>query len=140
MRFFVLFVLCAVVISPGCKKDSASGTTGGGATATDDKATSNDLKTIGLAFLNYCDVTKGNPNTSPLPADISDLEKYLGDNPAVVSAVKAGKYKVFWSTPTSQKIIACEKDAETKGGWVCFRMGDTQKLTAAEVQKDLAKK
>jgi hypothetical protein len=141
-----LLVVAVALAAAGCKKPGsgsaapAANAGGGAAPAGDEKRVQNDLKTIGLAFLNYCDATKGNPFTSPVPADFAALERYLGDDPAVAKAVKDGTYKVFWSAPAAQKIIACERDAEAKGGWVCLRFGDAQKMTAAEVRDAIGKK
>ena len=138
MRCRILLTVALAMIAVGCgKKKPADPANGGGGSTADDPTAQNDLKTIGLGFLNYCDATKGNPFASSMPANAGALEKFMGDNPTLLTS---GKYKIFWSAPATQTIIACEKDAETTGGWVCMRMGDAQKMTAAEVQSAVAKK
>lgn len=143
----LILVAAGTAFAAGCKKKETAAGGGGGSTNTKDlsdaeKTVVYDLKRFGLAFNNYCDVNKGNVFNTPMPADITPLAAFFDNNPQDPGLLrfKAGNYKVFWGAPASQQIIACEKDAETKGGWVCMRLGDAQKKTAAEIQQELAKK
>ncbi len=141
MRIALLGLALMVVASTGCNKNGSAVQTAPAvpAVAPEDaeEAAKSDLNRFASGFQSYCDATNGSPLLKALPANLEPLEKYLGE--PLSATFKTGKYKVFWSARATQMILACEKDAETKGGWICTRHGDVKKMTAAEIQKELGK-
>jgi hypothetical protein len=110
----------------------------------DPKRIFNDLKEIALAYHLFADKNKG-----AAPAKAADLGTFLSDkerkrlldlleNKAIVFV-----YDVKITDMTdglSNTILAYEKDAPTKGGWVAYGDGSTKKLTADEFKKAIVAK
>jgi hypothetical protein len=58
----------------------------------------------------------------------------------IYERVKQGLYVIKWGAPMNAPVLAYEKDAPSKGGWVLPGNGPVRKMTADELQKLLAKK
>jgi hypothetical protein len=93
----------------------------------------NQLKMIGLAYLNYADA-KGQP-----PSRIEDLAPFYENDAAVTAAVKDGTFVVFWNSDyrkmtkgTSNTILAYHKDAKDKGGLVLLADGSVKTMSPKE--------
>ncbi|QVL31538.1 hypothetical protein KIH39_22250 [Telmatocola sphagniphila] len=139
-------IFLALWVCTGCNKTAGTADKKGNVPNTkessDDRQISNDLKQLGLAFLNYTSTQKDmNPITSPFVGSLDVLKPYLGEkeNPRLVPTLESGKYKIFWNAPAKQRILACEKDAETKGGLVLTRIGSVERMSAEEIQKAIVK-
>ena len=113
--------------------------------AAQDRKLANDLKQIGLAYHNYNDAT----NKAPSKAE--DLGPYLEMNKRLIDMLKNGDVVFIWDVPlkqivnmgagTSNTVLAYEKDAPTKGGYVLMADASVKKLAADEFKKaTLAKK
>jgi hypothetical protein len=111
---------------------------GAPAPASDIKIGHDDMEKIGIAYKSYCD-DKGEP-----PAQVEQLAPYLDNNKRLVDALK-DKDIVFYydvpqkrigsSTGQSLTVLAYEKDAPTKGGWVVVFDGGASHLSADEFKK-----
>jgi hypothetical protein len=78
---------------------------------------------------------KGRP-----PTRLSDLQAYEAGFPYGYQALQRGLCVVRWGMPLTgapTAILAHEKDAAQKGGWVLLRDGTVQQMTAPEVQAAL---
>jgi hypothetical protein len=116
------------------------GTTG--ARQIDQKKIANDLKQIGIAYHNYFDSFKKGP------AKAADLFDFLDKNKRILDLLE-NKDIVFqygvgildMTDGTSNTVLAYEKDAPTKGGFVLYGDASVKRLTAEEFKKaTLAKK
>jgi hypothetical protein len=105
----------------------------GGGGARDDPQATRDLQAIGLAYHSYNDASQRGPGKP------EDLSPYLeADNKAAYDALKSGRYVFIWNVrlleaqPTSETVIAYEKDVPTKGGPVLYADTTVKNLTAEE--------
>ncbi|HWG42054.1 MAG TPA: hypothetical protein VN688_04655 [Gemmataceae bacterium] len=131
-RVLMLPIFLAALLTTGCGKvkDAAAKT-----------RRSNDLKQLGLLYMNYVDTNnKG-------PANADDLMKMTAGDPQagqVVQAVKSGQYILLWgANPSAMQrapggssgtILGYEKDVPTSGGQVLMGDGFVKNMTAAEFQ------
>ena len=106
---------------------------GGGGARSDAEAT-RDLKAIGLAYHNFNDQSGGRA-----PKDAEDLKKFVEmDSKTAYPGLKDGRYIFIWNvrlldmSPTSDYILAYEKDVPTKGGPVLYGDATVKDLTAEE--------
>ncbi len=101
-----------------------------------------DLKTIGIAYQNYI----SDNNRAPQKAE--DLAPYFENSRKLLDHLKSKRIEFFYGvTPTqmpagaSNTVLAYEKDAPTKGGYVLHGDGSVEKLSAEAFKKaTLAKK
>jgi|SRR6266511_3247132 len=113
-----------------------------GTSRAQDRVTANDLKQLGLAYHAYVDAnTKAPPNAD-------DLAPFFENSKKLLDHLKSKRIEFFWGVRpvemtegTSNTVLAYEKDAPTKGGFVLYGDGSTRKLSADEFKKaTLAKK
>jgi hypothetical protein len=133
----MLFVFAAALVVAGVLVQPAAAQGG-------NQKLVNDLKQIGLAYHNYNDAT----NKAPSKAE--DLGPYLEMNKRLLDLLKNGDVVFIWDVPlkqiinmagTSNTVLAYEKDAPTKGGYVLMADASVKKLSADEFKKaTLAKK
>jgi hypothetical protein len=111
---------------------------GAPAPASDIKVGRDDMLKIGVAYKSYCDAT-GQP-----PAKAEQLAQYLDNNKRLVDALKDKDIVFFYDVPMkrvgsttgcSLTVLAHEKDAPTKGGWVVVFDGSASLLSADEFKK-----
>lgn len=122
VRIGVVAVTAALLLAAGC---------GGAGNA----RTANDLRGIGLMYHEY-----HNANAKA-PDKLEDLKAYSSIDPKGYEALAAGQYVFVYGVRlldmpegTSKTVLAYEKDAPTKGGYVLMGDGSVQKLTAKEFQ------
>ena len=127
----VLASFTALGCGGGGGKGGDGGGSGGGKSG--DPAVANDLKQIGLAFLNYDSEYRGKG-----PPDADALKKFLeGDTPAY-RGLKDGRYVFIWNarlldnTGEPQAILAYQKDVPSQGGVVLFVDASTRYMTPDE--------
>ena len=58
----------------------------------------------------------------------------------IYERVKSGNYVIHWDTPLNSPVVAYEKDAPTKGGWVLPGNGVVTKMSAEQLQQLLGQK
>jgi hypothetical protein len=99
---------------------------------------SNRLKSVALAYINYCDDNRGKA-----PTGAPDLQKYVSEFPDVSQALQNGDIVVYWNARvpadmleqgSSNTVLAYEKDVPAKGGMVAMGDGSVREMTAAEFQ------
>ncbi|MFL5331240.1 MAG: hypothetical protein ACJ8C4_20305 [Gemmataceae bacterium] len=68
------------------------------------------------------------------PARISDLEKCKAGFPYGYQAAVKGDIIVVWGTPlgSGTNVLAYERDAASRGGWVVLQDGSVKQLTSSE--------
>jgi hypothetical protein len=119
--------------------------TAGNATAQNpvqDKKVAADLKQLALAYQNYNDTF----GKAPLKTD--DFGPFVENDKRLLETMKSGQIVFIFGVSikeltdgASNTVIAYEKDAPTKGGYVAYGDTSVKKLTADEFKKAiLAKK
>jgi hypothetical protein len=100
----------------------------------------NDLKAAGLAYHNFLQKHERGPK------DVEDFKDQLVRGSVVSTKpdapyqkIKDGQFVFLWNisdlgknAPTSEHVLAYEKDAPQSGGWVLFVDGTTKRLNATE--------
>ena len=92
------------------------------------------LLSLKLGMQLYADVHKRGPGK------LEDLDHYFTQmrNPALRKAIEDGEIVVVWEAKLHpydsdpDVIVAYEKDAVTRGGWVITKKGDRRQVTAEE--------
>jgi hypothetical protein len=97
-----------------------------------------DMHRIGIAYHHYCDFT-GQP-----PANAEQLAPHLKNDRRLVNALKNKDIVFFYDVPMngvaaaagcSLTVLAYEKGAPTKGGWVVLFDGSARLLDPTEFKK-----
>jgi hypothetical protein len=93
----------------------------------------NQLKQIGVMYINYHDVNmKG-------PSGPQDLRQFANDAPDAFAALQGGQFTIIWNVKmveqkdgTSNTILGYEPSAPQSGGLVLFADGAVRTLSAQE--------
>jgi hypothetical protein len=101
-----------------------------------DKRLANDLKQLGLAYHNYyADFNKG-------PANAEALAPYFENDKRILKLLKDEDITFFFGVGilqmpagTTNTVLACEKEAPEKGGYVLMGDGSVRKLSPEEFKK-----
>jgi hypothetical protein len=100
--------------------------------------TTNDMKRIGLAYLNYINNNKGKA-----PQKVDDLAPLLENEKRCLETLKAGTlvFNYGIGVPelardgSAKVVLIYEKDVPTKGGYVAFADISVKKMSADEYKK-----
>jgi hypothetical protein len=124
-RLALVLLLAPLFLLLGCSGKSDKNGKGGDGSS--DAARSGDVKTVGMALLDYSDSNKKGP------ARVEDLVEYLMNDEKLIAQVRSGDIVAVWNVSvidlntkpggSPSYVIAYEKDVPTKGGFVV--MGDT---------------
>jgi prepilin-type processing-associated H-X9-DG protein len=125
--FWVCGCIAAVVAVAGCGGDGGGG--GGG------QAAERDLHKLGLLYHSALMTNRNGPaNAEELAAVAEDKE-----GQQAIRGLKEGRYVFLWNVKllghpqgTDQLVLAYEKDAPTKGGYVLFLDGHVARKSAQE--------
>jgi len=98
-----------------------------------------DMHRIGIAYHAYCDFT------SQPPANAEQLAPHLKNDRRLVNALKNKDIVFFYDVPMtgavpatagcSRTVLAYEKGAPTKGGWIVLFDGSARLLDPTEFKK-----
>ena len=140
---------CGVALSlAGCfgskpQQVPAAGVVAKGSAAKDsqsERMTSEAASDLGFLRFAFTQPVLGQtPERIPKDLDAATLSIKLVDE-RIYERVKKGLYVIHWDTPLNSPIVAYEKDAPTKGGWVLPGNGIVTKMSADQVKQLLEQK
>lgn len=114
--------------------DSA-GTVPAAANSQSERMTSEAASDLGfLRFAFTTPVMGKTPERVPKDLDAAALSIKLVDE-RIFERVKKGDYVIHWDAPLNSPVVAYEKDAPAKGGWVLKGNGITEKMTADQLKQ-----
>lgn len=140
-----IFVLTLSLAGCGGKSPPgpAAGAVATGSAAADpqsERMTSEAASDLGFLRFAFTEERFGKaPERTPKSLDEAALSIKVIDE-RIYERVKKGNYVIHWDTPLSAPIVAYEKDAPTKGGWVLPANGVVTKMSAEQVKQLLEQK
>lgn len=129
------WLLVAALVAAGCeKKAEPTGVVLGVTPGPRSQAQlQNDLREVGIIHLLYLDMNAKKPATA-----LADITPFAKDYPQGLEGLRNGTYVMVWnrSMPADRlKVLAYEKDAPQRGGWVVFVDGTVKKVSKEEFEK-----
>jgi len=138
-RTFFIGIFCLPFVLVGCTPTSSTdGSTGKNASPSTAKSEAeSDLRFLQLAFYDK----RYGKEPERMPKDLEDAAgsiKVIDER--IFARVKRGDYVIRWGVPLNSPVLAYEKDATARGGWVMRGGGAVEKMSAEQLNKLLSQK